>query len=158
MKIKNLLKTVVMFAAGLLLMSATACEFSPNSAGQGYNKVIVGIGILAGLTLLFFVVVGIVTIFYKGKDVHVKIVSKKEPKVLRGGLMGKTSAGYKGGTDTSRKARRQKGRIRYSKVTVELDGETKQIRCSDIVIFDKLLVGRIMHIRIRFNEIIKILK
>jgi hypothetical protein len=137
----------------------TGCDFTPNAAGQGYNTFIIGIGIVSGLVLGFFVVLGIVSAFYKGNDLQVKVVKKVEPKVLRGNMMGRGSPGYRGNTDTSRRARRQKGRIRYSKITVELeDGREKVIRCNDVVLFDKLLVGKTQKIRIRFGEIIKILK
>ncbi|MCL2036199.1 MAG: hypothetical protein FWG83_02280 [Oscillospiraceae bacterium] len=145
----KILKFLPLLTLGAIL---TGCQFTPNDVGRGYNGVIIGIGVLAGAVMLFFVILGIVSLLYKGKDVHVKIVKKKEPKVLR------DKTNNRGGATLSRKARREKGRIRYSKITVELDGETKTLKCSDIVIFDKLLVGRIQKIRIRFGEIIKILK
>jgi len=153
---KKAIRILPLLALAALL---TGCNFTPNDAGGLYNNVIIAVAVLAGITLAFFVGLGIVSAIYKGKDVQVKIVKKVEPKVLRGGLMGRTSPGYRGQSDTSRRARRQKGRIRYSKITVEFEeGNEKVIRCNDVVLFDKLLVGKKQKIRIRFGEIIKILK
>jgi len=152
---KKTIKISSLAALGLFL---TGCEFTPNSFGSGWNVFITILGIAAGAVLLFFIVLGIISMFYKGKDVSVKVLRKREAKVLRGNMMGKGSPGYKNNTDTSRRARRQKGRIRFSKVIVELDGETKTLKCNDIVLLDKLMVGRTNKVRIRFGEIIKILK
>ena len=154
-KAMKLIKPGVLIALGGFF---TGCEYTPNSFGSGWNVFITILGIAAGLVLLTFVVLGVVSAVYKGKDVGVKVLKKKEAKVLRGNTMGRSSPGYKGQTDLSRRARRQKGRLRYSKVVVELDGQTKEFRCNDNVILDKLMVGRINKVRIRFGEIIKILK
>jgi hypothetical protein len=141
------------FIALLGMLTACSSDDVPNQAGRGYNAVIIGIGITAAAVLVFFIGLAIVSAFYKGTDVHVKILKKKEPKVLANKI-----AGARGGADLSRRVRRQKGRIRYSKITVELDGKKKVLKCSDVVIFDKLPVGKIQKIRIRFGEIVKILK
>jgi hypothetical protein len=150
-KTTKLLKALPILALGVLL---SGCDFTPDDAGGGYNAIIIGIAILAAATLVFFIILAIISAFYRGKDVQVKIVKKIEPKVLEQ----KNSAGYRGATTSSRRTRRQKGRIRYSKITIESDGNEKTIRCSDIVIFDKLIVGKNMKIRIRFGEVVKILK
>jgi hypothetical protein len=144
--------------AGLLTVLLTGCEYSPNNFGGVWNKFVIALGLVAGAVLLFFIVLGIISIFYKGRVVTVKVLKKKEAKVLRGNLMGGNSVGYRNRADLSRKARRQKGRIRYSKVLVELDGKEKMLKCNDIVLLDKLMVGKMNKIKIRFGEIIKILK
>jgi len=144
---------------GLLgLLGLTGCEYTPDRFGGGWNIFVTILGIAAGVVLLFFIGLGVASVVYKGKDVQVKVVKKIESKVLRGNMMGKSSPGYKGQTDLSRKARRQKGRLRYSKILVEFDGKEKLLKCNDNVLLDKLAVGRINKIRIRFGEIIKILK
>jgi hypothetical protein len=156
---KKVLKFLIF--AGLAVLLTACTDFTPEGMGGQYNVFVIALAIGAGAILAFFIVLGIVSAFYKGKDVKVKIIKKKESKVLRGGVMGRTSPGYRGGGDTSRKARRQKGRLRYSKVTiefVELEGQQKTVKCNDIVIFDKLVVGKTQRVRVRFGEIVKILK
>ena len=157
-KVLQMKKAIKILPFAALAAFFSGCEFTPDDAGKSYNYIIYGISILAGATLLFFVILGIVSAIYKGKDMEMRIVKKLEPNVLRGGLMGKSSPGYKGGVDLSRKARRQKGRMRYTKIIVEFDGQEKTFKCSDIVIFDKLFVGRSYNLRVRFGEIIKIIK
>jgi len=139
--------------AGLL----SGC-YDPASHNNAWNIFIIGLGIFAGSVILFFIIAGIVVSFYKGKDVEAKVLKKLEAKVLRGNTIGRGTPGYKGQTDLSRRARRQKGRHRNSKILIELDGKEKTIRCSDNVLLDKLIVGRTNKIRIRFGEIVKILK
>ncbi|MCL1789250.1 MAG: hypothetical protein FWG33_02740 [Oscillospiraceae bacterium] len=151
-------KTLKISALSALGLAFTGCRYTPNSFGTGWNVFITILGIAAGLLLLFFIIYGIVSSIYKGKDVTVKVLKKKEANVLRGNMMGRSSPGYKGQTDLSRKARRQKGRLRYSKVIVELDGQTKTLKCNDNVLLDKLMVGKKNNIRIKFGEIVKILK
>jgi hypothetical protein len=143
--------------SGLLTVALTGC-YSAGSHSNVWNIFIIALGILAGAVLLFFIVFAIVSSVYKGKDVKVKIVKKVESKVLRGNMMGRSSPGYKANVDLSRRARRQKGRLKYSKIIVELDGKEKTLKCNDVVLLDKLSVGKMQNIRIRFGEIVKILK
>ena len=152
---KKTLKLSTLIAFGALF---TGCEFTPNNAGSGWNVFLAVLGIAAGAVLLLFIVYGVVSSVYKGKDVSVKVLRKVETKVLRGNMMGRSSPGYKGQVDLSRRARRQKGRLRYSKIIVDIEGKTKTLKCNDNVILDKLMVGKINKIRIRFGEVVKILK
>ena len=139
-------------------LSLTGCEFTPDSFGSGWNVFMIVLGIAAGGLLLFFIGYAVVSGIYKGKDVSAKIVKKVESKVLRGNTYGgRGSPGY-GGQTLSRKARRQKERIRYSKVIIELEGERKTLKCNDFAILDKLSVGKTQRIRIKFGEIVKVLK
>jgi hypothetical protein len=154
---KRIMKKVKIAVSAAVPAGLTGC-YDTNTHGNIWNGFITGIAILAAAVLVFFIVLGIASAFYKGKDVKVKVLKKHEAKVLRGGMMGRSSPGYKGQTDLSRRARRQKGRLKFSKVSVELDGKEKLLRCNDNVILDKLLIGKVNHIRIRFGEVIKILK
>ncbi|MCL1902973.1 MAG: hypothetical protein FWF94_00965 [Oscillospiraceae bacterium] len=151
-------RRIKMLALVAMAVVFTGCEYTPNGFGSGWNVFITVLGIAAGAVLLFFIGYGIVSAVYKGKDVTVKVLRKKEANVLRGNMMGRSSPGYKGSVDLSRKARRQKGRIRYSKVIVELEGDTKTLKCNDNVLLDKLRVGKQNRIRIKFGEIVKILR
>jgi len=151
-------KLLGLIGLGVGLSGLSGCQYSLEGFGGAWNVMVTVLAILAGAVLLFFVGVGIASTFYKGKDVTVKVLKKKEPKVLQGSTMGKTSAGYRASGTMSRKQRRQKGRIRFSKVIVELDGAKKTLKCNDVVLLDKLSVGRSNNVRIRFGEIIKILK
>ncbi|MCL1832682.1 MAG: hypothetical protein FWG45_07240 [Oscillospiraceae bacterium] len=154
---KKFSKLYVFFAIAIVSLTMNGC-FDTNKFGKGWNNVIIGLGIAAAVILLAFIAYAIVTTFYKGKVVMVKVLKKKETRVLRGSTIGRGTPGYKGQTDLSRRARRQKTRMRYSKVVVELDGEKKTLRCNDVVLLDKLVVGKINKIRIRFGEIVKIQK
>ena len=149
-------RAIQLFLLGTIGLILTGCGNGNvmQSVGPAWNTFITVLGICAGAVVVFFIVAGVITVFYKGKDVDVKVLKKKETKVLQN----KTSAGYRGQSDLSRRARRQKGRIRYNKVVVELDGKKKTLKCNDIVIFDKLSVGKVNHVRIRFSEIIKLFK
>jgi hypothetical protein len=149
-------KLAGLIVMGLMVLVLTG--FTTNEFGRVWNWIIAGLGIAAGAVLLFFIIFAITSSFYKGKDVTAKVLKKKETTVLRGNTIGRGTPGYKGQTDLSRRARRQKTRLRYSKVVVELDGKEKTLRCNDIVILDKLLVGRDNRVRVRFGEIVKILK
>jgi hypothetical protein len=154
---KKFVKPYMFLIMGAAALTMSGC-FDTNEFGRGWNRVIIGLGILAAAILVAFIGFAIVSTFYKGKVVMVKVLKKKETKVLRGSTIGRGTPGYKGQTDLSRKARRQKTRMRYSKVVVELDGVKKTLRCNDIVLLDKLVVGKINKIRVRFGEIIKIQK
>jgi hypothetical protein len=158
MEVRTVKSKIGLGALLALLVSCTGCEFTPDGFGGMWNIMVTVLAVAMGAVLLFFIVLGFVSVFYKGKNVMVKVLKKKESKVLQGGMMGKTAAGYKQAGGMSRKQRREKGRIRFSKVIVELDGKTKTLKCSDIVILDKLSVGKISKVRVRFGEIIKIMK
>ena len=153
---KKTVKTLAIL--GIAALGLTGC-YDTNTHANAWNIFIITIGIIAGLVLLTFIAMGIISSFYKGKDVEVKVLKKSESKVLRGNTIGRSSPGYKGSVDLSRRARRQKGRLRYTKVTVEFaDGKEKVLKCNDIVIYDKLRERQMQKIRIRFGEIVKILK
>ncbi|MCL1881485.1 MAG: hypothetical protein FWF76_04845 [Oscillospiraceae bacterium] len=152
------LKLFALIAMGITVIGLSGCEFSTTGFGGFWNGVIIAFGILAGVVLLAFIVFAIVSAFYKGKIYEIKVIKKKEDKVLRGNTIGRGTPGYKGQTDLSRRARRQKGRIRYCKVVAEIEGENKTLKCNDLVILDKLIIGKTNKVRIRFGEIIKIIK
>jgi hypothetical protein len=145
---------------GAVLLMASGCEFTTSDFGSGWNRVIMVLGIIAAAVLALFIAYAVVSVFYKGKAVTVKVLKKKETTVLRGNTIGRGTPGSGGGkSDLSRKARRQKTRMRFSKVVVELsDGAKKTLRCNDVVLLDKLVVGKINKVRIRFGEIVKILR
>jgi len=157
-KIKTIKKLLGFIGLTAGLLGLSGCQFSLEGFGGAWNVLVTVLAITAGVVLLFFIVLGVASTFYKGKDVTVKVIQKKESKVLQGSTMGKTSAGYRAAGTMSRKQRRQKGRIRFSKVTVELEGKEKTLKGNDMVLPDKLAVGRNNKIRIRFGEIVKILK
>jgi hypothetical protein len=144
-------------ALGAAILMLSGCE--RNDFGQAWNWGIIGLGIVAGAVLLGFIVYAFISTFYKGKVVELKVIKKKETTVLRGNTIGRGTPGGGGGrADLSRRARRQKTRMRYSKVVVEIDGEQKTLRCNDIVLLDKLMVGKTNKVRVRFREIVKIVK
>jgi outer membrane lipopolysaccharide assembly protein LptE/RlpB len=157
MKSKSKIYGFAAMAAAILTLSG--CDFNTNNAGRIQNGFIIGLSVTAGAVLLFFISYAIITNFYKGKTVEVKVLKKLETKVLRGNTIGRGTPGSGGGrSDLSRRARRQKTRLRYNKVIVELEGKEKKLRCNDLVILDKLVVGKMNKMRIRFGEIIKVLK
>jgi len=159
MKKTHLFGLATMFAG---ILGLSGC--STNDFGEGWNTAMTVFMIIAGAVLLFFVVYGIVSAVYKGKVVNVKVLRKIETQVLRGNSIGKGTPGMGGGrSDLSRRARRQKTRMRFNKVIAEVtgdDGEMKEktLRVNDIVLLDKLIVGKVNRVRVRFGEIIKIVK
>jgi len=156
---KTMKKIKVLGLAAILgaALGLTGC-FDTNEFGRGWNVAMIVLMCIAGAVLLFFVVYGIVSAVYKGKVCDVRVVRKIEKQVLRGSTIGRGTPGMSGRSDLSRKARRQKTRMRYNKVVAELDGKEKTLRVNDIVLLDKLIVGRVSKVRIRFGEIVKIMK
>ena len=154
---KKVRKLSLMLPLGLFL---TGCEFSTNSFGRGWNVVMAVFGIAAGLVLLYFIGYAFATAFYKGKVVNAKVLKKLESKVQQGGIMGggKGLPGYGTNSATPRRERRKTSRLRYNKVVAEIDGVEKTLKCNDIVVFDKLKLGKVNKLKIKFGEIIKIIR
>ena len=154
---KKLNKLICLFALGIMVL--TGCNYDPNQLNQGLNWFVTGLGIAAVAVFVFLIVMAIVASKYKGKAVKVKVVKKHEIIVARGSTMGgRGLPGFKGTSGESRKTRRSKTRMSNSKVEVEIDGEKKILKCNDNVILDKLSIGKVQNVRVKFGAIVKILK
>ncbi|MDR0196716.1 MAG: hypothetical protein LBI36_00645 [Oscillospiraceae bacterium] len=139
---KKLLKIFFLCCCGLTL---TGCEFNQETFNKALNYVVYAIGIVAAGTLLFFLALALVGVFYKGKKYSVKVLKKHEFKFKR-----RKGFSLRGSQTNARYAR--------SKIDVEINGKKKTVKCEDNVILDKLSVGKTHNLRIRFNTINKILK
>lgn len=112
--------------------------------GKIVNYVIYALGGAAAAVLLFFFVMAVVSAFYKGKKTKVKILKKHEVRFKR--KRGKTKYGN------------ASERFYRSKIDAETDGKQKTFKCNDIVILDKLSVGGVYNVRVKFGAIVKILR